>query len=143
MGGFNSLSLALHSPGVFKKVASLCPVLYSDSLFSGISSIKKVLERTGADPRTLLGIRALGMTYVANEEEWWKTSPLSVLQRINARALPQIYLSCGLYDKYGNYEGVEMFAKQALAKGAKLIWRPLYGGHCVVDFISLSDFLLN
>lgn len=52
-------------------------------------------------------------------------------------------ISCGLYDKYGNFEGSQIFVDRARARGLKVQWRPLYGGHCVIDVPSVADFLIH
>ena len=57
------------------------------------------------------------------------------------QSYPELYLSNGLYDKYGNFEGTEALAKLATEKGIKTRWHPLYGGHCAIDIASLADFL--
>ncbi len=142
MGGLNSLVLGLKTKGLFNKIASLCPPLYKESPFSGFSNIRAFLERTGAEPRTILGILALGKKYMRGEEDWKEFSPIEILDHIDISKTPKIYLSCGLYDKYGNFEGADFFVKKASKMGMKIDWRPLYGGHCAVDVASVAEFLL-
>ncbi len=79
--------------------------------------------------------------YVANEEEWKNFSPIELIKKDNIQ-FPELYLSCGLYDKYGNYEGTETLVNIANSKGVKTNWHPLYGGHCAIDINSLADFLI-
>ncbi|AZZ37472.1 esterase [Bdellovibrio sp. qaytius] len=143
MGGINSLVLALTTKNIFAKVAAVCPVIYKTTPFVDLSDVKNFLERTGADPRTILGIRILARKYVSNDEEWKKISPIELLETATPSDVPELYLSCGLYDKYGNYEAVEYFAERAKSKNIKVLWRPMYGDHCVVDVKSLGDFITN
>lgn len=140
MGGFNSLVLGLSYPGFFDRIASLCPVLYKVSPFTSWSILKETIERTGANPKNILGLVQLAKLYVANDAEWSKVSPLSLLENYSGKA-PKLYLSCGLYDKYGNFEGVELFANNAIKKGFQVEWHPLYGGHCAVDTSSVAEFV--
>ena len=141
MGGLNVLILGLSHPELFSRVASLCPGVYLDSPFSDFSEIKAAIKRTGADPKIALGIYKIARTYASNEEEWKEISPIHLIKSANIH-YPELYLSCGLYDKYGNYEGTEALANIANLKGVKTNWHPLYGGHCAIDISSLADFLI-
>ncbi len=141
MGGLNVLTLGLSHPQLFSRVASLCPGVYLDSPFSGFNKIKAAIKRTGADPKIAFGIYKMARTYASNEEDWREISPLNLIERADMH-YPELYLSCGLYDKFGNFEGTEALANAAIAKGVKTRWHPLYGGHCAIDINSLADFLI-
>lgn len=141
MGGLNVLILGLSHPELFSRVASLCPGVYLDSPFSDFDKIKAAMKRTGADPKVAIGIYLMAKKYVSNEGEWKKISPIELIKKAN-NDYPELYLSCGLYDKYGNYEGTETLVNIANSKGVKTQWHPLYGGHCAVDINSLADFLI-
>jgi hypothetical protein len=141
MGGLNVLILGLNHPELFSRVASLCPGVYLDSPFSDFNKIKVALKRTGADPKIAFGIYKMAKTYISNEEEWKSISPIYLIKNANIQ-YPELYLSCGLYDTYGNYEGTETLAHVATIKGVKTHWHPLYGGHCAIDILSLADFLI-
>jgi hypothetical protein len=141
MGGLNVLILGLSHPELFSRVASLCPGVYLDSPFSDFNKLKEALKRTGAEPKIAFGIYKMAKTYVSNEEEWKEISPIDLIKKANIH-FPELYLSCGLYDKYGNYEGTEALANLANLKGVKTNWHPLYGGHCAIDISSLADFLV-
>ena len=99
---------------MFSKIASLCPGVYLDSPFSDYST----------------------------SEEWNAISPIPLIDHAD-QSYPELYLSCGLYDNYGNFEGTEALANLAIKRGVKTTWRPLYGGHCVIDVASLADFLAS
>ena len=142
MGGLNVLILGLSHPKLFSKVASLCPGVYLDSPFSDFEKLRSAIKRTGADPIIAFGIYTMARTYVSNEEEWKEISPIELMQKANNN-YPELYLSCGLYDKFGNYEGSEYLANVANSKGIKTSWHPLYGGHCAIDISSLADFLIT
>ncbi|HEY0045541.1 MAG TPA: alpha/beta hydrolase-fold protein [Flavobacterium sp.] len=142
MGGLNVLILGLSHPELFSKVASLCPGVYLDSPFSDFEKLRSAIKRTGADPKIAFGIYTMARTYVSNEEEWKEISPIELMQKANNN-YPELYLSCGLYDKFGNYEGSEYLANVANSKGIKTSWHPLYGGHCAIDISSLADFLIT
>ncbi len=141
MGGLNVLILGLSHPEKFSKIASLCPGVYVDSPFSDFSTLRAAVKRTGGDPKIAFAVVQLVKQYVSNEEEWDAISPLKLIEKANSD-YPKLYLSCGLYDKYGNFEGTEMLANKAIEKGVKTKWHPLYGGHCVIDIASLAEFLI-
>ena len=141
MGGLNTLIAILREGQLFKRALSLCPPIYRESPFSSFAVIQDFLKRTGADPRTIYGVKALGPQYAANDEEWDNIAPLKLLEKADPSKIPPLYLSCGLYDRYGNYEAVESFVEMARARKFNLEWHPLYGGHCAVDIDSVSQFL--
>jgi pimeloyl-ACP methyl ester carboxylesterase len=142
MGGLNVLIAGLTYPQSFAKIASLCPGVYSTSPFASLSAMKATLKRTGADPKIGFGIWWMAKTYVADDAEWKRISPLELISRGDAQ-YPALYLSNGLYDAYGNFEGSQMLADQAAQRGVSVEWHPLYGGHCAIDATSLARFLAS
>lgn len=80
--------------------------------------------------------------YVADADEYRRVSPIKLLA--DAREpLPALYVSNGLYDAYGDFEGSEALARMAIARGVQTEWRQLYGGHCATDITSLARFLVS
>lgn len=142
MGGLNVLIAGLSYPDRFAKVAALCPGVYVDSPFAKLSTLVAAARRTGANPKIAFGIRAMAKTYAADDAEWRRVSPIELIKRATPD-YPALYLSCGLYDSYGNFEGSERLASMARQRGVQTEWRPLYGGHCVTDANSVGDFLLK
>ena len=144
MGGLNSLVLGLSQPQHFDKVAALCPAVYLDSPFTPPSQIREGIVRTGADPRIVFGIWQLSRSCVANAEEWSRFSPLALIESASVQQTGwSLYLSAGLYDRYGLYEGTERLAQRAAQRGVPTDWHPLYGGHCAIDVVSLGTFLVR
>jgi pimeloyl-ACP methyl ester carboxylesterase len=144
MGGLNSLVLGLSQPQHFDKVAALCPAVYTESPFAPLSQILEGIARTGADPRIAFGIWRLSRDYVATAEEWSRFSPLALIENASVqRTRLSLYLSAGLYDRYGLYEGTERLAQRAAQRGVPTAWHPLYGGHCAIDVVSLGTFLVR
>lgn len=142
MGGLNVLIAGLSYPLRFAKVAALCPGVYASSPFTTLSSIRATMERTGANPKIVFGVWLMARKYVANDVEWRRISPLDLIQRAGPR-YPALYLSNGLYDAYGNFEGTERLADMARQHGVKTEWHPIYGGHCATDASSLAAFLTS
>jgi pimeloyl-ACP methyl ester carboxylesterase len=142
MGGLNVLVAGLSYPSRFAKIAALCPGVYSSSPFASLSTIRATMERTGADPKIVFGIWLMARKYVANDVEWRRISPFDLMQRAGP-GYPALYLSNGLYDAYGNFEGTERLADMARQHGVKTEWHPIYGGHCAIDASSLAAFLIS
>ena len=142
MGGLNVLIAGLSYPTHFAKVASLCPGVYTMSPFSSFSDIRASAKRTGADPEIIFGVWMLARKYVANDAEWQRISPLALIERAGP-SYPALYLSNGLYDAYGNFEGTQRLAERARGRGVRTEWHPIYGGHCGTDAASLAAFLVS
>ncbi|MFN3944175.1 MAG: alpha/beta hydrolase-fold protein [Allosphingosinicella sp.] len=142
MGGLNVLIAGLSAPERFTKVAALCPGVYAVSPFASFSSMREGLVRTGANPKVAFAIWTMARRYFADDEEWQRASPLALIERVGANA-PDLYLSNGLYDRFGNFEGTLRLAERAAARGLPVEWYPLYGGHCGIDIVSLARFLTS
>ncbi|MEQ1876683.1 MAG: esterase [Bdellovibrionia bacterium] len=141
MGGLNSLLISFKRNMFAQKVAALCPPIYKGSPFDSWSELRAFLARTGADPRTMLGVLSLAKLYVKDPAEWHALSPITLLEKAVPQTAPKYYVSCGLYDKYGNYEGVDEWIRRALDRGLTVEWHPLYGGHCATDIASAAEFI--
>lgn len=142
MGGLNVLVAGLNYPTEFDKVAALCPGVYLMSPFSSFGTMQQAVKRTGADPKIAFGVWFLARHYIANDSEWENFSPVELIENADEE-YPDLYLSNGLYDSYGNYEGTARLAQAAASKGVEVEWRPLYGGHCSIDVPSLAQFLAD
>lgn len=142
MGGLNVLIAGLSYPARFSKVAALCPGVYSVSPFAPLANIRAAMQRTGANPKNIFGVWMMARKYAANDSEWQRVSPLALIGRAGP-AYPALYLSNGLYDSYGNFEGTKLLADMAQQRGVRTEWRPIYGGHCATDIASLASFLTS
>lgn len=140
MGGLNVLVAGLSRPELFSKVAALCPGVYAASPFSSLADIRAGMERTGANPKMIFGVWMLARRYFENDGEWRRASPLTLIEKVGPDA-PALYLSNGLYDSYGNFEGTEQLAMRSRQRSIVTEWHPLYGGHCASDARSLAAFL--
>ena len=140
MGGLNVLIAGLSYPSRFAKVAVLGPGVYETAPFASLSTIRATMQRTGASPKIIFGVWMMARKYAVNDAEWQRVSPLALIKRAGP-AYPALYLSNGLYDVYGNFEGTQRLADMALKRGVRTEWHPLYGGHCATDTASLAAFL--
>jgi len=143
MGGVNALILGLSKGSLFQRVASLCPAIYKGSPFQSLEEIQEFVKRTGADPKIIFGIVQLSKEYFADDDEWKRSSPVHMIEQADVKEAPEYYLSCGLYDAYGNFEGNEFLAQRGAKLGFQIAWRPIYGGHCATDISSIAEFLVK
>lgn len=142
MGGLNVLVAGFSDHAKFAKIAALCPGVYVDSPFAPISEQIAGMKRTGADPKTVAGVAMLARRYVADDDEWSRVSPLALFEKVEPGTV-DLYLSNGLYDRFGNFEGTERLARVAEQRGIATAWHPIYGGHCSIDPASLASFLAS
>ncbi len=141
MGGFNASQIALKTGRAFDKVAILCPPMISLSPFAGEMEVDEFISSHKAKPDLVKGIIQLSQSFMPEMADWLSHAPLELAKTLVNSRSPNLYLSCGLYDEYGFFPGTELFAKMAFKQHARVQWRPLYGGHCAVDPISLALFL--
>lgn len=141
MGGFNATQIALKTNRLFAKVAILCPPMVPLSPFASQPEIEKYTAEVKADPELVKEVIEVSRYYMPELADWLKASPMDLARTNLSRRSPEIYLSCGLYDKFGFFPGSEKFAEMGATRGARIHWRPIYGGHCAIDAISLAAFL--
>lgn len=141
MGGLNVLIAGLSYPTQFARVAALCPGVYADTPFASVTTFPAAMQRTGANPKIAMGVWVFARTYLASEAEWRRVSPLRLIEQAEPDT-PALYLSNGLYDHFGNFEGTQQLANLARQRGVQVEWHPLYGGHCASHAPSLAAFLL-
>lgn len=141
MGGINTLTLTFYMGELFQRVAVLCPPLYDLSPFSSWSDIWEFIKKTGARPKSMMTVFTVARVLFTNDDEWKKFSSIELMRQADAKKLPTMYVSSGLYDEFGNYDGVLELVSEAQKKGVNLQWRPLFGGHCAADIPSLAEFL--
>jgi pimeloyl-ACP methyl ester carboxylesterase len=142
MGGFNASVVAFKKGKFFSKAAILCPAITKVTPFSTSQEIDDYIQRTGATRRLVEGIQKLSLAFFPDPQSWKAGSPLELLASHSSQPLPILYMSCGLRDEYGFYEGVSFFVKESRKKGIGINWNPLYAGHCGVDIKSLAQFLI-
>jgi hypothetical protein len=136
------LILGLRRPELFAKVAALSPGVYAGSPFAPFGELRATVRRTGADPMVAYGVLRLAKRFVRNDAEWAAISPVQLVEAAD-RTFPEVYLSCGLYDKFGNFEGCTVLADKARKRGVRMDWHPMYGGHGAFDIASLAEFLVS
>jgi S-formylglutathione hydrolase FrmB len=141
MGGFNASQVALKAGGLFAKVAILCPPMVSLTPWATQEQIDEFIAKHKAKPQLVAEMIQLSQYFMPTLADWQKASPMDLAKTNLGPRSPSLYVSCGLYDEFGFFAGSEAFAETGAKRGARVHWRPLYGGHCAVDAVSLAAFL--
>ena len=141
LGGLNALSTALSMPRYFSRVALLCPPLSKQSPFDGWYKQAKFVLKSGATASSVIQSLTFTRSYFANDIQWKNFSPFHRVGEANFTKNQHFYLSAGLNDKWGFYQGTADFMEELKKTGATIHWRPNSGGHCAVDIQSLGRFL--
>jgi predicted esterase len=151
MGGFNAIQLALKW-NFFDKAAILCAPMSLVSPFSSPAELQKAYESTvawryyeGRDPYEVTSAVqqavTLSKTFFPTEQDWAKANPLQLAQ--STKSEPKLYISIGQYDRFASYEANQKFSLDLASKNLEVTWRPLWGGHCAMDIVSLAKFLVR
>lgn len=139
MGGFNAIQLL--DSGLFSKAAILCLPVYELDYPLTLGGAIDLARRTGMEYKIALGYWWQWGDYVQSEAEWQATAPLAIAAGLEPGRAPQVYLSCGSRDQYGNFAGARRLGEILRSRGVAVQWRPLYTRHCGADIVSLAEFL--
>lgn len=140
MGALNALTYTLSFPQDFSKVAILCPPLYQISPHASWKELHQFLLDSGAQLRSLITLLGIGQYYFPTEKDWSEFSPLERLSKATAH-WPQFYVSTGVRDEFGNYQGVVSLVHLLRQQGAEVDWHSNSGDHCSIDTLSLANFI--
>ncbi|WP_415061204.1 alpha/beta hydrolase-fold protein [Bdellovibrio sp.] len=143
MGGFSAAEVALRNPGLFSRVALLCPAITTVGPFSSSEEIENYIERTNANPRLVKRMLKISRGVFLNQRDWENHDPLRLLQKYSSAKRSKFYVSTGLSDGYGFLEGSEEFVD--IAKDQSIIskWVPVPGGHCNFGRKATAYFIMG
>jgi pimeloyl-ACP methyl ester carboxylesterase len=142
MGGFNAAELYLKNPTLFAEVALACPAITTVGPYDGSNAIDDYIHRTHASAGDVDEAIYVSESYFPTEADWLKAAPLTLVNNVNA-SFPPLYVSGGLQDQYGFFEGASQFVSAVNAHGGKANWNPLQGGHCTFDWQGTALFFLQ
>lgn len=143
MGGFNSVQLYLKNPELFARVALLCPAVAEVGPYSGDEAIDAYVERTGADDALVANSIYLTRLFFPTRAAYQSADPLpQAAARVTAKS-PPLFVSIGLQDEYGFFEGAGKLVDLVKSKGARAAYSPVQGTHCTWDWKSVSQFLVE
>ena len=156
MGGYNATQVALNSSALFDKVAIICaPLAESVDHFSTAEEVLNYSKSTLAwgyyesrnsslVTESLTNAFQIARAFMSTKEFAARANPLSQAKTTITALLPKLYVTAGAHDSYLSYEGSERLVEILKSRGVTDIeWRPLWGGHCVVDVPSLAQFLVE
>ncbi len=146
MGGFNTTQIYLRAKG-FAKAAALCAPIADLSLDATEEELTAFIEKSAAwayNPATVAqnvkDMVQMAGAFFPTEADWNGANPLELARSVTP-SQPPLYLAVGMYDPFANYEGNLLFSQALKKKGARVEWRPQWGGHCSIDIPSLGVFL--
>ncbi len=141
VGALNSLSLSLSLPNHFSRIALVCPFITPLSPYAGLGEIYHYMGKTGATPRAIVTMLRAGREYIASEGEWLKFSPLHQARQQPIAKHQKYYISVGLQDEYGLFQGASDFREILENQKISVDWHPSMSSHCGGDIPSLAEFL--
>lgn len=143
MGGFNAALIALKNPGMFSRVALLCPAIATIGPYDSARAIESYIERTGASRDLVAEMLQISRSIFSNEKDWEEHDPLRLLKRYSYPRKPRFYISVGMRDGYGFQEGAERFAQLAGRSSFLFNWVPVPGPHCNFKRIGTANFIMG
>lgn len=143
MGGFNGAELALKKPGMFSRVALLCPAIATVGPYSSDREIEDYIERTGARRRLVNKMLRISRSVFIDKKDWDNHDPLRLMKNYSSSKKPRFYVSVGTSDGYGFQEGSRVFTQRASAFSFLFNWVPVPGGHCNFKRIGTANFIMG
>jgi hypothetical protein len=143
MGGLNALVLGFKSNGLFQKVAALCPPLPPLSPSSSLSEGLAYVHRSSTSWQRAAMLRWFANSFYPTETDWREGHPVPLSAQPMTTLQPEFYLSCGLKDDWGCFEGGKLIVNNLRQKNVAIEWKVEAGGHCDVNAASLARFLVD
>lgn len=143
MGGFNAVQASLQHPGLFSKVALLCPALTTLGPFASDDEISEYIRRNKADPVLIAEMIKITRMAFEDQEDWERHDPMKLISRKTLTQRPRFHISIGVTDEYGFFEGSWVFTKQGFKNLFFFDWMPVIGGHCNFSRTSASNFIMG
>jgi S-formylglutathione hydrolase FrmB len=142
MGGFNAAQVYLKNPELFTKVALACPAITTVGPYSGADEIAAYTARTHALSNYVNNALYLSSNYYPSQEAWDRADSIALANTQITSDSPPLYISGGMQDEYGFFEGAAEFASIAASKGVSATWVPLRGRHCTFDWQGTARFFI-
>lgn len=143
MGGFNSVQASLQLPGVFNRVALMCPAITTVGPYDSQEQIEDYIARTGARRDWVNLMLGISREFFRSDEEWSRHNPFTLLQSYSHAVKPVFLVSTGVRDEFGFQEGSALFVRDAANAGFFATWIPVPGGHCLFDRSAVATFMLE
>ncbi|XGC79375.1 alpha/beta fold hydrolase [Bdellovibrio bacteriovorus] len=141
MGGFNAAHLSLKNPGLFNRVALLCPALSTVSPHASQQEVKNYIRRTRAFPFLVRKMINISREVFPTLQEWKDNDPMYLLKNYKSTKRSKFLVSIGLADSYGFQEGSRQFVQMAQGKSIFSSWLPVPGPHCMFNRRTTAHFI--
>jgi len=157
IGGANVAQLFFRNPELFNEAVIVSGQLFSISIFSSndeidalaagipwpvhgpIDWIKENVLHWGGAARSMRKELEYIRGYVPVPAGWEKANILLNMKAALTDSKRRVYISCG--DEDTCFSGAETLAAAARARGYETIFKPLEGGHMVIDERGIATFL--
>lgn len=143
MGGYNGAVIALKNPGMFSRVALLCPAITTVGPYADAQDIDNYVYRTHASPRLVRKMLNISRSVFVNQQDWVNHDPIHLLKNYHSPKKSKFYLSIGMFDGYGFQEGAETFYRLANKNAFLSRWVPVPGGHCSFSRRATAYFIMG
>lgn len=143
MGGFNAAEVALKNPGMFSRVALLCPAISTVSPYSSTQDINNYIFRTGAAKYLVEKMLGISHAIFTDESDWKNHDPLLLLKNYRSSQKSKFFVTIGMNDGYGFQEGALQFYRLAGSHGFLSRWVSTPGGHCNFNRKSTAYFIMG
>lgn len=143
MGGFNGAEVSLKNPGVFSRVALLCPAITTIGPYSSQREIDDYVHRTGAQRDLVEKSLRISRSVFLNQKDWDEHDPLKLLRKYPSEKKPRFFVSIGKWDDYGFQEGASAFIRRASDLSYFFTWVPVPGGHCNFKRVGTAKFIMG
>lgn len=143
MGGFSAAQIALKKPGLFSRVALLCPSITTIGPYASKREVDDYIYRTAAWPWMVRKMLLISRNIFSDKADWDKHDPLILLKRYRYTTKSKFYVSTGMWDGYGFQEGSSVFSRIAKARAFDTQWIPVPGIHCNFNRLRTANFIMG
>lgn len=140
MGGLNASIASLKLPGLFKKVALLCPAITNIGPYSSPKAIQDYITRTNADTTHVQKMLSLSKQVFEDQADWYRHDPLHLIKKYEGLK-SKYFISTGVIDEYGFQEGAEIFKILSNRYHFRTKFIPAPGVHCDFDRLLAASFI--
>lgn len=142
MGGWNSSTLVIFRPELFKSIAMTSPAILGISPYATRKELKAYAEKNGLKIETLNNLIDFVKQMFPDQAAWEKSAPMAAGPKLLNASSPEFYISTGEADLvYG--PGGREFAEMAIKAGARVEWSKLTTDHNKIDGAAVARFLMK
>ncbi|MES2856127.1 MAG: alpha/beta hydrolase-fold protein [Bdellovibrionota bacterium] len=132
MGGLNAATVSLTSPQKFKKVALLCPGIFTVGPYSTNDEIEAYIARHQPyiQRQLIEQVLAWALNEFPTDELYQQHNVIAWAARTTS-GFPPYIITASTRDEFGVFEGAEAFVNVLRSRGQKPVWVPILDlPHC-------------